>query len=97
MAADIVLSTINAKWIHPSLALRLLKANLGEYEDRCKILEGVVHTPEQAPGFFVVAKWLKTEIPRGILGLYGFPLCSGEMSPRHSIGNRLLRAELWTL
>jgi radical SAM superfamily enzyme YgiQ (UPF0313 family) len=37
--ADIVLSTINAKWIHPSLALRLLKANLGEYEDRCKIVE----------------------------------------------------------
>jgi radical SAM superfamily enzyme YgiQ (UPF0313 family) len=37
--ADIVLSTINAKWIHPSLALRLLKANLGEYESRCKIVE----------------------------------------------------------
>ncbi|MDR2144718.1 MAG: cobalamin-dependent protein [Treponema sp.] len=36
---DIVLSTINAKWIHPSLALRLLKANLGEYEDRCEIVE----------------------------------------------------------
>jgi len=28
MVALIVLSTINAKWIHPSLALRLLKANL---------------------------------------------------------------------
>jgi radical SAM superfamily enzyme YgiQ (UPF0313 family) len=37
--ADIVLSTINAKWIHPSLALRLLKANLGEYENRCEIVE----------------------------------------------------------
>jgi hypothetical protein len=37
--ADIVLSTINAKWIHPSLALRLLKANLGEYEGRCEIVE----------------------------------------------------------
>jgi radical SAM superfamily enzyme YgiQ (UPF0313 family) len=37
--ADIVLSAINAKWIHPSLALRLLKANLGEYESRCKIVE----------------------------------------------------------
>jgi radical SAM superfamily enzyme YgiQ (UPF0313 family) len=36
---DIVLSTINAKWIHPSLALRLLKANLGEYENRCEIIE----------------------------------------------------------
>jgi radical SAM superfamily enzyme YgiQ (UPF0313 family) len=37
--SDIVLATINAKWIHPSLALRLLKANLGELENRCRILE----------------------------------------------------------
>jgi radical SAM superfamily enzyme YgiQ (UPF0313 family) len=36
---DIVLTTINAKWIHPSLALRLLKANLGILEDRCEIIE----------------------------------------------------------
>ncbi|MDR1908566.1 MAG: cobalamin-dependent protein [Spirochaetaceae bacterium] len=35
----ILLCTINAKWIHPSLALRLLKANLGEYEGDCAILE----------------------------------------------------------
>jgi radical SAM superfamily enzyme YgiQ (UPF0313 family) len=36
---DIILASVNAKWIHPSLALRLLKANLGELEDRCEILE----------------------------------------------------------
>jgi radical SAM superfamily enzyme YgiQ (UPF0313 family) len=36
---DIILASVNAKWIHPSLALRLLKANLGELEDRCAILE----------------------------------------------------------
>jgi radical SAM superfamily enzyme YgiQ (UPF0313 family) len=36
---DILLTTINAKWIHPSLALRLLKANLGNHEERAKILE----------------------------------------------------------
>ncbi|MDR2731091.1 MAG: B12-binding domain-containing radical SAM protein [Treponema sp.] len=36
---DILLTTINAKWIHPSLALRLLKANLGALEDRCEIIE----------------------------------------------------------
>jgi radical SAM superfamily enzyme YgiQ (UPF0313 family) len=35
----ILLSSINAKWIHPSLALRLLKANLLELEDRAEILE----------------------------------------------------------
>ncbi|MDR1249451.1 MAG: B12-binding domain-containing radical SAM protein, partial [Treponema sp.] len=39
---DIVLASVNAKWIHPSLALRLLKANLGELEDRCAILEFVL-------------------------------------------------------
>jgi radical SAM superfamily enzyme YgiQ (UPF0313 family) len=36
---EIKLTTINAKWIHPSLALRLLKANLGSLEERCEIIE----------------------------------------------------------
>jgi radical SAM superfamily enzyme YgiQ (UPF0313 family) len=35
----ILLCSINAKWIHPSLALRLLKANLCELENRAEILE----------------------------------------------------------
>jgi radical SAM superfamily enzyme YgiQ (UPF0313 family) len=43
--ADIVLASINAKWIHPSLALRLLKANLGTLEDRCLILEFNLRQP----------------------------------------------------
>ena len=42
----IVLAAINAKWIHPSLALRLLKANLGEYENLCEIIE---FAPRQIP------------------------------------------------
>ena len=44
---DIVLCTINAKWIHPSLALRLLKANLPpEFsETRCTILEFALRQP----------------------------------------------------
>jgi hypothetical protein len=41
----IVLTTINAKWIHPSLALRLLKANLGPLEDHCQILEFALRQP----------------------------------------------------
>jgi radical SAM superfamily enzyme YgiQ (UPF0313 family) len=41
----IVLVTINAKWIHPSLALRLLKANLGELEANCEILEFALRQP----------------------------------------------------
>jgi len=45
MQRDIILSTINAKWIHPSLALRLLKANLGPLEERCEIIE---FTPRQS-------------------------------------------------
>ena len=42
---DIVLATINAKWIHPSLALRLLKANLDLLEDRCEIIEFNLRQP----------------------------------------------------
>jgi hypothetical protein len=45
LVKDILLTTINAKWIHPSLALRLLKANLGELEDRCEILEFALRQP----------------------------------------------------
>jgi len=41
----IVLATINAKWIHPSLALRLLKTNLGSFEDSCRILEFALRQP----------------------------------------------------
>jgi hypothetical protein len=41
----ILLVTINAKWIHPSLALRLLKANLGELTGSCTILEFALRQP----------------------------------------------------
>ena len=43
--SDIVLTTINAKWTHPSLALRLLKANLGTLENRCEIIEFALRQP----------------------------------------------------
>jgi len=43
--ARIVLATINAKWIHPSLALRLLKANLGALQEQCEILEFALRQP----------------------------------------------------
>ena len=42
---DIVLTTINAKWIHPSLSLRLLKANLGCLEEACEIIEFALRQP----------------------------------------------------
>ncbi|MDR1353516.1 MAG: B12-binding domain-containing radical SAM protein, partial [Treponema sp.] len=42
---DILLITINAKWIHPSLALRLLKANLGSLEERAEIMEFALRQP----------------------------------------------------
>ena len=42
---DILLAAINAKWIHPSLALRLLKANLGLLGDRCDIVEFALRQP----------------------------------------------------
>ncbi|MDR0320351.1 MAG: B12-binding domain-containing radical SAM protein [Treponema sp.] len=42
---EILLTTINAKWIHPSLALRLLKANLGSLQDNCEIIEFALRQP----------------------------------------------------
>jgi radical SAM superfamily enzyme YgiQ (UPF0313 family) len=41
----ILLAAINAKWIHPSLALRLLKANLGTLEKNCAIIEFALRQP----------------------------------------------------
>lgn len=41
----ILLAAINAKWIHPSLGLRLLKANLGEYEDQAELWEFALRQP----------------------------------------------------
>ena len=41
----IVLSTINAKWIRPSYALRLLTANLGALEGDAAILEFALRQP----------------------------------------------------
>lgn len=37
--ADIVLSTLNARWAHSALGLRYLRANLGALRERAKILE----------------------------------------------------------
>ena len=45
MRSNIVLCAINAKWIHPSLALRLLKANLGNLEPSCEIIEFALRQP----------------------------------------------------
>jgi radical SAM superfamily enzyme YgiQ (UPF0313 family) len=42
---EIVLAAINAKWIHPSLALRLIKANLGSLAGNCGILEFALRQP----------------------------------------------------
>ncbi len=38
-SADIVLATLNARYIHSAFGLRYLKANLGELESRCEIKE----------------------------------------------------------
>jgi radical SAM superfamily enzyme YgiQ (UPF0313 family) len=37
--SDLVLATLNAKWIHASFGLRYLRANLGELRDRSEIVE----------------------------------------------------------
>ena len=45
LVKEIILASINAKWIHPSLALRLLKANLGSLEASCEIVEFALRQP----------------------------------------------------
>jgi len=45
LPGGILLAVINAKWIHPSLALRLLKANLGPLEKNCAIIEFALRQP----------------------------------------------------
>jgi radical SAM superfamily enzyme YgiQ (UPF0313 family) len=52
----IVLATINAKWIHPSLALRLLKANLGSLENNCTILEFALRQPLEEKTVPIIAE-----------------------------------------
>lgn len=44
MAADIVLTTFNARYSHASLGLRSLKANLGPFRDRCVLAEATLST-----------------------------------------------------
>jgi radical SAM superfamily enzyme YgiQ (UPF0313 family) len=39
---EIVLATLNAKWIHASFGLRCLRANLGELRERSVLVEGVI-------------------------------------------------------
>ena len=53
--SDIVLAAINAKWIHPSLALRLLKANLGDLETSCEIIELNLRQPLREKLDFLLA------------------------------------------
>ena len=39
---EILLCTLNARYIHASFGLRYLKANLEEYKDRCQIVEFII-------------------------------------------------------
>ncbi len=40
---SIILSTLNARYIHSAFGLRYLKANLGDYENDCDIIEFTIH------------------------------------------------------
>lgn len=45
--SDIVLATLNARYIHSAFGLRYLKANLGEFESRCEIQEFTLESRPQ--------------------------------------------------
>jgi hypothetical protein len=40
---DIILTTLNAKYIHAAFGLRYLRANLGELRDRSMIMEFTIN------------------------------------------------------
>jgi radical SAM superfamily enzyme YgiQ (UPF0313 family) len=52
---DIVLTTFNAKYIHPALGLRYLKANLGPLKDRAAIMEFDLRFPPAAAAERILA------------------------------------------
>ncbi|MFP5462974.1 MAG: cobalamin-dependent protein, partial [Gammaproteobacteria bacterium] len=54
--ADILLVTLNARYSHASLALRWLKANLGELEPRSEILEFVTGARTEAMAQRILAR-----------------------------------------
>jgi len=54
--ADILLVTLNARYSHASLGLRWLKANLGELEPRCEILEFVTGARNEAMAQRILAR-----------------------------------------
>jgi len=54
---EILLAAINAKWIHPSYALRLLQANLGDLEERSALAEFALRQPlEQKLATIIAAR-----------------------------------------
>src|SRR5512142_1392466 len=64
--SEIVLATLNAKYLHASLGLRCLLANLGELRGRARLME---FTLDQRPAD--IAERLLAERPRVIgLGVY---------------------------
>ncbi len=63
---NIVLATLNARYIHPAFGLRYLYANLGELRDQAKILEFEIH---QRP--LDIAEQILAHRPRIVgLGVY---------------------------
>lgn len=71
---DILLSTLNAKFIHPSLGLRCLRANLGELRERSSIVE---FTFDQDP--CLIAEEILSHQPRIIgFGVYIWNLIETE-------------------
>jgi hypothetical protein len=68
MSADIILATINARYIHASLGLRYLRANLGAFRERSEILEFTIKRPVAE----MVTEILKRR-PR-VVGLGGLPV-----------------------
>ncbi|OFZ52913.1 MAG: hypothetical protein A2428_07270 [Bdellovibrionales bacterium RIFOXYC1_FULL_54_43] len=54
--SEIVLSTITAKYVHPSLGLRYLLANMGSLRERTRLLEFTLSTPSSEIASRIIAE-----------------------------------------
>ncbi len=90
LAPAIILATLNAKYIHASLGLRYLLANMGDLRSRTVLREFTIARPAQA----IVDELLATlgEPPQGAVQVIGFGVYIWNVTPTCEVV-RLLKAQ----
>ena len=74
--SDVILATLNARYIHSAFGLRYLKANLGEFQERCTIHEFTLDSRAED-----IAEQLLSESPE----IIGFGVYIWNVVQTHSV------------